>query len=361
MPQQRDKKKRARARKDEVVPRGNLFMPGVSTAALEAALFATKDDAEKLKLQAPIQRRGGEDIREIARGQGNPYQTVRHRLRRMHEGGLARVKDLPRGGSIGKFGPRVRGAMLTWLVDSPTRYGYEIGSWQLVIILDMLRRTFNIECGDRNLQLILNDIGGSYRKARSVPAKSAPADARERFKAKANATVTKNAEDGHAIMFMDEAHVQLDQAPGYAWRFAGGNDEVKTSFSRRSVPVFGALGADGYHMRTAKACNAEEFIKFLKEVNETCPKMTIILDNASYHQAKTVRKFVDGANGDIELIFLPAYTPQLNPIEIQWRVLKRLLHGRYFASIEELEAAIMSLVGSGQMRPVKIMKYAIPA
>ena len=50
-------------------------MPGVSTAALEAALFATKDGAEKLKLQAAIQRRGGEDIREIARGQGNPYQT----------------------------------------------------------------------------------------------------------------------------------------------------------------------------------------------------------------------------------------------------------------------------------------------
>ena len=361
MPQQRDKKKRVRAKKDEVVPRGNLFMPGVSTAALTAALFATKDDAEKLKLQAAIQRRGGEDIREIARGQGNPYQTVRHRLRRMHEGGLARVKDLPRGGSIGKFGPRVLAILLTWLTDSPTRYGYEIGSWQLVIILDMLRRTFNIECGDRNLQLILNKIGASYSKARPVPAKSAPADVREKFKAKANATVTKNAEAGHAIMFMDEAHVQLEQDPGYAWRLAGGNDEAKTSFSRRSVPVFGALGADGYHIRTAKACNAEEFIKFLKEVNKMCPKMTIILDNASYHKAKAVRKFVDDANGDIELIFLPAYTPQLNPIEIQWRVLKRLLHGRYFATIEELEAAIMSLVDKCQMRPVKIMKYAIPA
>ncbi len=130
-----------------------------------------------------------------------------------------------------------------------------------------------------------------------------------------------------------------------------------------SVPVFGALGAGGYYIRTAKACNAEEFLKVLKEVNETCPKMTVTLDNASYHRAKAVRKFVEGTGRDIELIFLPAYTPlpQLNPIEIQWRVLKRLPRGRYFASIEELEAAIMSLVDSRQMRPVKIMKYAIPA
>ena len=243
MPRQRDKKKRAGARRDGVVPRGNLFMPGVSTAALKAAPVATKDDAEKLKLQAAMQRRGGGDIREIARGQGNPYRTVRHRPRRTREGGLARVKDLPRGGSMGKFGPSVRGVMLTWLVYSPTRYGYEIGSRRLVAIPDMLRRTFNTECGDRNLQLILNDIGASYSKAMSVPAKSAPADAREGFKAKANATVTKNAEAGHAIMFMDEARVQLDQAPGYAWRLAGGNDGVRTSFSRRSVPVFGAPGS----------------------------------------------------------------------------------------------------------------------
>ena len=88
-------------------------MPGVSTAALKAALVVTKDDAEKLKLQAAIQRKGGEDIRKIAKGQGNPYPTVQHRLRRIHEGGLARVKDLPRGGSIGNIGPRVRCILLT--------------------------------------------------------------------------------------------------------------------------------------------------------------------------------------------------------------------------------------------------------
>ena len=80
-----------------------------------------------------------------------------------------------------------------------------------------------------------------------------------------------------------------------------------------------------------------------------------------FSKAKTVQKFVDGTGGDIELIFLQAYTPQLNPIEIQWRVLKRLPRDRYFVFIEELEAAIVSLVDKRQMRPVKIMKYAMPA
>ncbi len=156
-------------------------MPGVGTTALEAATVATRDDTEKLKLQGAIQRRGGGDIRKIARVQGNPYPTVQHRLRRIHEGGLKCVKDLPRGGSTSNIGPRVRGTVLTWLDDSPTRYGYEIGSWRLVAMRGILRKTFNTECGDRSLQLILNDIGGSYRIAGSVLAKSAPADVQEKF------------------------------------------------------------------------------------------------------------------------------------------------------------------------------------
>ena len=51
------------------------------------------------------------------------------------------------------------------------------------------------------------------------------------------------------------------------------------------------------------------------------------------------------------------YAPQLNPIEIQWRVLKGMLAGRYFESTDDPVGAITNLIDSGQMRPVKLMKY----
>ena len=50
-------------------------------------------------------------------------------------------------------------------------------------------------------------------------------------------------------------------------------------------------------------------------------------------------------------------TPQLNPIEIQWRVLKEMLAGKYFESTDGLVGAITDLIDSGQMRPVRLMKY----
>ncbi|MCE2507806.1 MAG: transposase, partial [Nitrosopumilaceae archaeon] len=60
--------------------------------------------------------------------------------------------------------------------------------------------------------------------------------------------------------------------------------------------------------------------------------------------------------GRIKLIFLPPHTPQLNPIEIQWRVLKRLLACRYFETLEEIKNAIEAIV-QGEMKPVRLMPY----
>ena len=62
----------------------------------------------------------------------------------------------------------------------------------------------------------------------------------------------------------------------------------------------------------------------------------MVLDNASYHKSHAVNAYVEGANGAIDLEFLPPYTPQLNQIEND----KRRLAGRYFRSTDELKRAI---------------------
>ena len=121
------------------------------------------------------------------------------------------------------------------------------------------------------------------------------------------------------------------------------------------------LGVDGYRIRIANTCNAGEFIEFIKEVMAEYRKVVMVLGNTFYHKSKAVRKFVESTDGNLELIFLPPYTPQLNPIEMQWREIKRLLSGRYFGSVDELKEAIMTLVNEQQMRPVNLMSYMVPA
>ena len=58
----------------------------------------------------------------------------------------------------------------------------------------------------------------------------------------------------------------------------------------------------------------------------------MILDNAPGHTSMTLNNFIESMHGKIVLIYLPSHTPQLNPIEPQWTVLKRLIAGRDFKS-----------------------------
>ena len=51
----------------------------------------------------------------------------------------------------------------------------------------------------------------------------------------------------------------------------------------------------------------------------------MVLDSASYHKSKAVREYVESTGGDIELGFLPPYTPQLNAIEELWRQMRHAI------------------------------------
>ena len=61
---------------------------------------------------------------------------------------------------------------------------------------------------------------------------------------------------------------------------------------------------------------------FLKEVKEN---KVIIMDNATFHRKSRLYDLCKNANKNLRLIFLPPYSPQLNPIEKYWAILKRKL------------------------------------
>ena len=86
----------------------------------------------------------------------------------------------------------------------------------------------------------------------------------------------------------------------------------------------------------------------------------MFLDNLSAHKAVKVSRYIESTGGDVVLAYLPKYTPQLNPMEIQWRVLKNMTAQRCFNNAEELVKSIQILADTGQLLPVKQMDYMIP-
>ncbi len=69
----------------------------------------------------------------------------------------------------------------------------------------------------------------------------------------------------------------------------------------------------------------EDFCKFLMDIRSLNPvnRICLILDNFATHKAKKVKEYANELN--IELIYLPPYSPDLNPLEYLWKSVKRVI------------------------------------
>ena len=194
----------------------------------------------------------------------------------------------------------------------------------------------------------------SMRMPREIPNKSAGIEERQAFITKTEARIDSLSKDGHAFFYEDEMTMRLAAAATRGWLPRGGRETIRTTFSKRSVKVFGALGRNILHIMPARSTKSSVFKIFLEALRQKYGKVVFVTDNAKSHNSKLIRDYLEMTGGDVVLIYLPAYTPQLNPIEIQWRIIKARLAGRYFATEDELEDSLVRLVESGEVKPVQV-------
>jgi transposase len=88
-------------------------------------------------------------------------------------------------------------------------------------------------------------------------------------------------------------------------------------------------------------CNSSTFQTFLEHLSNQDQQefKILILDNGAFHHAKSL-----SIPGNIALLFLPPYSPELNPAEKVWWMIKRELKMKLFKTIEELQQALNTAV-----------------
>ena len=87
----------------------------------------------------------------------------------------------------------------------------------------------------------------------------------------------------------------------------------------------------------------------LAEFEEKGPKLVIILDNASYHKRLDIQEKIYKELPNIILEFLPAYSPDMNLIELVWHSCKEYIAHRLFQSVAELESLLKRLLNEGEL------------
>jgi len=92
------------------------------------------------------------------------------------------------------------------------------------------------------------------------------------------------------------------------------------------------------------SCNTMLFNFWIKEmlIPELKPGQIVIVDNASIYKSEETKNLIEGVGS--KLMFLPPYSPDLNPIEHYWAWLKKKIRGTVH-KFETLDEAISCAMG----------------
>jgi len=115
--------------------------------------------------------------------------------------------------------------------------------------------------------------------------------------------------------------------------------------TRKKVGYFGAVRIrDGKFIfqREEEKFNGQTFFTFLKKLYRISKQnnrhIYVVLDNARYHHAKLHKLWRELWAENFTLVFLPAYSPDMNTIERVWKYTRRLcIHNYYFNNLDALK------------------------
>ena len=138
---------------------------------------------------------------------------------------------------------------------------------------------------------------------------------------------------------MDESSPQTKANTQRLWSFKKPLIIKNTDYIKANAFAFYSINGRNLidFMESSKAENVCEFLEKIVEQN-LGKRIILVLDNSrSHHADKTVRK---ARELKITLVFLPPYSPDLNPVEFVWKTIKREVSIRFIRSKEHLKNII---------------------
>jgi len=148
-----------------------------------------------------------------------------------------------------------------------------------------------------------------------------------------------------AIGFIDETRPQNTANTVRVWSFKKVRSiKNSTKFKANTVAFYPIEGVPvEAFLEDSKANSIAAFLERIREANKGYKAVVVILDNFSSHKSKPVRE--KAMDMSIYLIYLPVYSPDLNPIEQIWRGVRRELSLAFAGSLDRMKEVIVKAWG----------------
>jgi transposase len=134
----------------------------------------------------------------------------------------------------------------------------------------------------------------------------------------------KAAREGRTIVFLDESGLSTRPHRVRTWAPRGQTPVLQETFGWKSLSVIAGITLWNFYFQIHPgAIKSPQVIEFLKTLLRHLQVPLLILwDGAAIHRSKLVKEFVATTQGRLEIAALPAYAPELNPVEYLWAHLK---------------------------------------
>lgn len=233
--------------------------------------------------------------------------------------------------------------------------------WTRRAVIQIIKKLYRINMPVRTVGEYLNRWGFTPQKPLKRAYEQNPEAVKKWLEEEYPKIASKAKTEGAEIHWGDETGLCNTSQHGRSYSPRGKTPVIRLCAKKERINLISSITNQGKvrFMVYQDMMNAQTLIKFLERlIKDTDQKVFLILDNLRVHHSKMVKDWLVGREQEIELFFLPSYSPEINPDEYLNCDLKTGVHAGVPArSKPDLKKKTISHLRMLQKRPQRVMKY----
>lgn len=324
-----------------------LLQPNPDHASLEELNRAMVHASEvtHLRLFAIVLLLMGSERAKVLEVIKKSDDTLRLWVRRYNQAGIDGLID-KRCGPPKKISGEIA-KQLCRQIEQPEKAGRTF--WTVRAFHGHLRETFQLDCGYETVRRFFHDQGYRLKTPQPWPVRQEEGSYPQRRSQYLSDLEQWQNDPDVDLWFADETGIEAEPRPYRRWAQKGSKPRVAKNGDHLRLNVIGIVNprsGEFFAIETSH-CDREMFQVFLDEtakcVQPKRKRNILIVDNASWHKSKTI----DWHNFEVQ--YLPPYSPDLNPIEWLWLIIKKEYFNNYHCKtleklIQRTDQALLNLM-----------------
>lgn len=281
-----------------------------------------QDAQEEVRRQAVRMLKAGKTQTEVSANLGVHQPTVNRWWKRYKAGGWAALRKKKRGrktGSDRKLTAEQEIELQKIITDkTPDQLKMSFALWSREAVRQLILDRYGIDYALQTLSTILKRWGFTPQRPLKRAYEQRPAEVKQWMEESYPEVQKKARQENAEIWWSDETAVKPECHYRRGFSPRGKTPVVRQSAKRFHSGLISAINNQGkmQWMALKEAINAESFIKFLKQlIKHRKRKIYLVVDNLRVHHSWPVKAWLEEHAHRIELVFLPSYSPELNPDE----------------------------------------------